>query len=329
MLRALGIEVAEETVYRALLSRPATAAVALAESLQLSEPDVAKALARLEECGLVDRAPDGGYVAAPPAVALGALIGERRDELRLAEQALAMLAQEHRAALAGRAVGSLIEVVTGVDAIRQRFLQVQQTARVELRTFITAPFIAVPPGQNKGEPAAANRGVRFRVVMDRAVMTHPGFLDETIDSLNRGLDLRVADELPIKLIIADAELALLPLAVQTGGEPGAVLLHRSGLLTAIEALFETVWARSHPLELCTTTGTPTIAEVDKHGLTDLDRTIVGLLLAGLSDQAVSTQLNLSMRTLQRRLRHLMDITGVRTRMQLGWHAAEHGWLKSP
>ena len=59
--RALGIEVAEETVYRALLSRPATAAVALAESLQLSEPDVAKALARLEECGLVfsGMSPDG------------------------------------------------------------------------------------------------------------------------------------------------------------------------------------------------------------------------------------------------------------------------------
>ena len=43
------------------------------------------------------------YVAAPPAVALGALITDRRDGLRLAEQALASLAEEHRAAVAGAA----------------------------------------------------------------------------------------------------------------------------------------------------------------------------------------------------------------------------------
>jgi DNA-binding NarL/FixJ family response regulator len=144
-----------------------------------------------------------------------------------------------------------------------------------------------------------------------------------------GTAVRVADELPIKFIIADADLALLPVGVEAGGEPGAVLLHRSGLLTAIEALFEAVWARAHRLELLTTDGPARIAEIDLHGLTELDRRIVALLVAGLSDQAVSTQLDLSMRTLQRRLRHLMDIAGVRTRMQLGWYAARNGWGTSP
>jgi len=328
MLRALGIEAAEETVYRALLGQPSATPVQIAETLELSEPDVAKALARLEEHGLVHRAADGGYRAAPPAVALGALITERRDGLRMAEHALVTMAEEHRAALAGRTIGSLIEVVTGVDAIRLRFLQVQQAARVQVRSFITTPFIAVPPGQNPAEPAAVDRGVRFRVVLERAVLEQPGVIDETVDSLSRGVGVRVADQLPIKFIIADTDLALVPVAVEASGEPGAVLLHRSGLLTAIEALFETVWARAHPLELLTAAaGSAQIAEIDKHGLLDLDRKIVALLLAGLSDQAVSTQLDLSMRTLQRRLRHLMDIAGVRTRMQLGWYAAENGWFK--
>ena len=328
MLHALGLEPAEETVYRALLGRPSEATTHLAESLELSEPDVAKALARLDQMGLVNRQSDGGYRAAPPAVALGALISERRDELRMAEHALATLAEEHRAGLAGRSIGSVIEIVAGVDAIRHRFLQVQQAARVQLRTFITTPFVAVPPGENPAESAAVDRGVRFRAVMERTVLEQPGIIDETVDSLVRGVEVRVADELPMKLVIADSDLALVPAAAGPDDEPGAVLLHRSGLLTAMEALFEAIWDRAHPLELSTVAGQARLTELDQHGLTDLDRTIIALLVAGLSDQAVATQLNLSMRTLQRRLRHLMDVAGVRTRMQLGWHAAEHGWVTS-
>lgn len=329
MLGPLGIGPAEESVYRALLGHPSVTPMQLAESLELPEPETAKALAYLEELGLAHRGSDGEYRAAPPAVALGSLITERRDGLRMAEHALVTLAEEHRAALAGRAIGSLIEVVAGVDAVRHRFLQVQHAARVELRSFITMPFIAVPPGQNPAEPAAVDRGVHFRVVVDRSVLEHPDIVEETIDSLHRGVEVRVADELPIKLVIADADLALLPVGAESGGEPGAVLLHRSGLLTAIEALFEAVWARAHPLELLKTDGPAGIAEIDLHGLTALDRRIVALLVAGLSDQAVSTQLDLSMRTLQRRMRHLMDIAGVRTRMQLGWYAARNGWGTAP
>ena len=91
--------------------------------------------------------------------ALGALITERRDGLRLAEQALASLAEEHRATTSGRELSDLIEVVTGVDAIRHRYQQVQQAAASELRMFVTTPFVAVPIGQK--EDAAAREKQRF------------------------------------------------------------------------------------------------------------------------------------------------------------------------
>jgi len=325
MLGALGIDPAEESVYRTLLGYSSATSTELAERLELSIADAATALARLEELGLAHRAPDGAYRAAPPAVALGSLITEQRDGLRLVESALTTLAEEHRAALAGRTIGSLIEVVTGVDEVRRRFHQVQQAARVQLRTFTTMPFVAVPPGQNVAEYAAVGRGVRFRAVLERAVLEQPGFVEEAVDSLSRGVEVRVADELPMKLMIADADLALVPVTVHAGGEPSAVLLQRSGLLTAVDALFEAVWAQAHPLELADSDPSRMV-ETDPHGLTDLDRRIVVLLVAGLSDQAVSTQLDMSMRTFQRRLRHIMDSVGVRTRMQLGWYAAKNGWL---
>lgn len=60
-------------------------------------------------------------------------------------------------------------------------------------------------------------------------------------------------------------------------------------------------------------------EVRPQGPTRLDRRILTLLLAGLTDLTAPTQLGLSPRTLHRRLRHLMDVAGVRTRIQLGAH----------
>jgi sugar-specific transcriptional regulator TrmB/DNA-binding CsgD family transcriptional regulator len=326
MLEALGIAPDAEVVYRALVGRPHSTAPALAEALELPVPQVERALAALVDVGLALRPDGASYVGAPPAVGLGALITERRDGLRLAEQALATLAEEHRAAVAGQSISDLIEVVTGVDAIRHRFQQVQHAARQDLRTFITAPFVAVRPGQNAAEPAAVDRGVRIRAVVEHGVLAEPSATAEAVISLRRGLELRVVDALPMKLVIADADLALVPLEVAPGGEPGAVLIQRSGLLAALDALFETVWRQGYPLELSSLEAgdLPAVAP-EADGPTVLDRQILSLLLAGLTDQAVAAQLDLSLRTVQRRLRVLQDLAGVRSRTQLGWHAAKHGW----
>ncbi|MFD9357228.1 helix-turn-helix domain-containing protein [Streptomyces sp. NPDC060031] len=328
MLDVLGLEPDDERVYRALLGLPNSTAVPLSELLGLSQRHVDQALSRLVGWGLVTRSADERFTAAPPAMALGALISQRRDGLRLAEQALVTFAEEHRAAMTGSSISDLIEVVTGADAIRHRFLQVQQAARTQVRSFVTAPFVALPPDENTAEPMAIGRGVHFRAVLDRTVLAEPGIIDEAIDSLHNGVELRVADQLPMKLVLADADLGLVPLAVTPAGEPGAVLLHRSGLLDALDALFETVWRTAHPLGLSGTGGEPgTTVELGSGGPTDVDRKILALLLAGLTDLTAAAQLGLSPRTLHRRLRHLMDMAGVRTRMQLGGHAIRHGWVE--
>lgn len=326
MLESLGIPPDVEVVYRALVGSPNATPAGLADALGLPVLEVEQALATLVEAGLALRPDDALYVGAPPAVALGALITEQRQGLRLAEQALATLAEEHRSAVAGQTISDLIEVVSGVDAVRHRFQQVQQAADHQMRMFITAPFVAVRPGENTAEPAAVERGVRIRAVVEREALSEPGAVAEAVDSLRRGLELRVAEHLPIKLVLADADLALVPLETASGAEPGAVLIQRSGLLAALEALFDAVWHRAHPLELTSLeSGEATISGSETEGPTASDRRILALMLAGLTDQAVASQLDLSLRSVQRRLRHLQDLAGVHSRMQLGWYAARHDW----
>jgi sugar-specific transcriptional regulator TrmB len=327
MLDALGLSPEDEAVYGVLARRAEANSAELGEALHLPVPVVEAALSQLMACGLVKSTSDGAFAAAPPAVALGALISERQAALRSAELALVTLAEEHRKATAGRTISELIEVVTGVEAIQHRFAQVQHAARTEVRSFTTAPFVAVPPAANPVESQLVAQGVRYRVVVDRAVLAEPGAVAETIESLRSGVEVRVVESLPIKLILADIELGLVPLAVAPDGEPGAVLLHRTGLLTAMDALFELVWRHAHPIGVSTlgelTDDAATGADADAP--TELDCKILALLLAGLTDQVVANQLDISLRTLQRRLRHLMDLAGVKTRMELGWYAGRHNW----
>ena len=140
--------------------------------------------------------------------------------------------------------------------------------------------------------------------------------------------MRVVEKLPLKLVLADADLALVPLEVDRHrAEPGAVLLQRSGLVDALDALFESIWQRRLPARArrASRAACALDDEAEDHGPTGLDRQILSLMLAGLSDQAVATQLDLSLRTVQRRLRRLQDLAGVKTRMQLGWYAARNDW----
>jgi DNA-binding CsgD family transcriptional regulator len=61
---------------------------------------------------------------------------------------------------------------------------------------------------------------------------------------------------------------------------------------------------------------------------DLDAQILSLSLTGLTDQAIATQLHISLRTVQRRVRHLMDVAKVQNRVQLGFQAARLNWLEA-
>ena len=62
------------------------------------------------------------------------------------------------------------------------------------------------------------------------------------------------------------------------------------------------------------------------GPDSLDVAMMSLMLGGLTDEAVGKQLGMSGRTVQRRLKALMDFTGATSRMQLGWEASERGWV---
>ncbi|WP_200301775.1 helix-turn-helix transcriptional regulator [Streptomyces adelaidensis] len=324
MLGAIGLDETHESAYRALVSVGAADVPDLARRLTLGEHDTERALRRLERHGLAAQssARPGRWVAAPPGVALGALLTQQRHELEKAELAAAILAEEYRASATEPAAHDLVEVVIGAAAIAQRFLQLQLGATEEVCAMVTGAPIAVSgPENNPAEEQATGRGVGYRVVVERADLDEDSGLTELTAALGREERVRVMDGVPTKLVIADRTLAMVPLTTHTA-EPAALVVHASGLLELLSGLFESAWRQALPLRL----SAGHVAEGEPDGPDDTDLEILSLLLAGMTDASVAKQLDLGLRTVQRRVKRLMELTGVTTRLQLGWHAYERAWV---
>lgn len=319
MLSALGLDRDEECLYRHLVAAGGPTAE-LAGRAGLPHARTVEVLDCLAARGLAVAGPHGTFTAAPPAIALGALLRHQRDELHAAELELLTLVDEHRRAAAARTAGDLVEVVTDVGAVRHCFAQLQQGARHEVCSLVVPGLAVVPHKDNAAGDDGLRRGVHYRVVVDRESLAEPGLVQLAASSIASGEEIRVVDRVPVKMIIVDGRTALLPLLSGQHTAPASVLVHASGLLDALIALFETLWARAYPLW----TDGVTVAERGA-GLEPLDTRIVALLLAGLTDQAIAGQLDTSLRTVQRRIHALMQRAGAETRIQLGWHAARNGW----
>lgn len=161
--------------------------------------------------------------------------------------------------------------------------------------------------------------MNYRVVIEESVLEQPSTLVELSSALDRAQQVRVVERVPTKLVVADRSIALLPLQstaeAQASAEASALVVHAGGLVEALVGLFEGVWTTARPL-LMSSTG-EVVEEPMTEGPDETDLLILSLMLTGLTDRKVATRLDLSLRTMQRRVQRLAELAGVTTRMQAG------------
>jgi DNA-binding CsgD family transcriptional regulator len=262
------------------------------------------------------------YMPAPPDVSLGPLLVHGQEKLELARAAVSQLTEEYRGSARRRDSAQLVEVVTGVDAIRRQALNLQLGAREEMAWFCLEGNVAMSSSENVEEFKALARGVRYRVVYETGLLEEPGMMTSLADGIQAGEVARSIPKLPVRLAIADRSVALCPLVNHdSAGEPTAALVRGSNLLSALIALFEIYWERASPLR---------VGDTSPGGPLDADeRQLLSLLIGGVSDKSIAKQLDVSYRTVQRRLQELMRRVNAHTRMQLAWQISKLGWLDTP
>ena len=322
MLSVLGLDEAELAAYRMLVTGPSGTATEVSGALGVSVGKATRVIASLEAKGLVARSGTAidHVVASPPDIALGALIVEHQEGIRQAELEMRALRERYLAASSSRAE-QVVDVVRGREAVRQRFNQLQRGARREVLEFVKGDVVAVSVEENVEEEQAISRGVVYRFLLERQTLERPGLMAALSETIQPGVELRVTRELPIRLIVVDREIAMIPLAGATDDQSGgALLLRAGGLLDLAVSLFEVKWRDATRLDPAGE------GAVEGGELSGRERQILLMLNAGLTDRTVATRLGLSARTVQRYVAEMMERAEIDTRLQLGVQATRRGWI---
>ena len=314
LLAPLGVSELEERVYRALLAAPDSTRAQLAAEVRARPGRVTVALRRLELLGLVSRTAGRPQrlAAVGPDLAVEALVQAQEQRLLQVRSAVSELAAEHRA---GRRddPSELVEILAGEQAAARRFQELQASCHEELLLFDRPPYAA--PADNPQQAPVLRRGVSWRTIYAPESLERPGARGHVQALMSAGEVARVLPGLPLKLVVVDRRTALLPLTLDRALAQTAVI-HRSTLLDAMVTLFEMFWERALPL------GSGAAAA----DLTEQDRAVLSLLVTGAKDEAIARELGIGVRTLRRRMHHLMGLLDADTRFQAGMQAVRRGWI---
>ncbi|MFF5263147.1 helix-turn-helix domain-containing protein [Actinomadura viridis] len=343
MLEVAGLPPDEERVYRLLVRLAAVRPGDVAGHLALPERESERLLEALRAKGLAALQSSEERVFRPvsPDVALGPALLRHQEVLETARTMVAQLTEEYRASARRHDAGRLVEVIAGAAALREHLRQLQDSAKDEVLWFCRPNHVAMASTENTEEFAALARGVRYRVLYERALLEEPGMLANVAHGIHHGEEARAIHSLPVRLAIADRSVAICPLVPGGGddlGEPTAAVIGPSQLLDALIALFESHWDRGTPLRWSGAKGTGAagtagaeMIDLTKEsggadGPSEEERYLLSLFVAGVPDKSIASQFDISRRTVQRRLGELMARAGVDTRPALAFQAARRGWV---
>jgi DNA-binding CsgD family transcriptional regulator len=316
-----------EIVYRVMLQNPGLDVDGLSTLLEWSVEKTTSAIDDLARLALIrpSAAQPGRFRTIHPEFGLNMLLV--REQMALREH-------ERRVDDTKRAVLTLIEQMgdLGADVSGQRLLrlhdldgiqrQMEKLAHActeEVAVFATGGAQA-PESLAAARPLDADvlaRGVQVRNLYLDAIRSDPPTVEYARWLVEQGGQVRTTPHLPLRMVIYDRRYAVLPMDPEAA-DAGAVVLGGSGVIAALQTLFEQTWRQATRLEQ--------ESPLDENGLSERERVLLMLLADGHTDETVANKLGISVRTGRRITAELLKRLGARSRFQAGALAATRGWL---
>lgn len=306
-----------ESVYDVLAARGELADYAIAGACALDVDTVGSALVELGDAGLVVVRPGGGTEITLSGEA--ALHGLLRDQpatitrsLLDARRALDQVLGTPEPEAAG------LERVTDLGALLKRLgAAMAATQREVLNLHAGAvPTQAELDGAYDEDLALLGRGVALRTVCPQYFIEEERWRTYVEIMGEHGAITRFADGVPHRMLVFDRELAVVPIIPQQP-RAGAVFVKDPAVVRALHQLGTTILRSSRALaEAVASTERPS----------ELDRKVLLLMSAGLTDAVSASRLSVTERQFRRYVASLMTRLGVQSRFQAGVRAVERGWL---
>lgn len=258
-LEELGLTNYEARVYLALIRRDVFTAAEVAREAQVPRQrvyDVLEGLTR-RQLALLRPGKVAGYSAVAPETAVHRLMEQQRRSLGRLERLSDELAQELLPTWASGRTHTdpldYVEVLRDAADISERFARIQSEAERELLSFSRPPWVN-PPAENVAGIEASARlhaaGRTIRSLYSIDVLDDAEVLDVVRRFVEVGEEIRIAENLPLKLVIADGSTVLcdMPDPVARSGATTSLVIRHPSLAEALRLAFHAVWDESPTLE---------------------------------------------------------------------------------
>ncbi|MFV0427109.1 MAG: helix-turn-helix domain-containing protein [Beutenbergiaceae bacterium] len=314
----------EVDAYRILVESGPISAQDVAQRLSQPESDVRVLLQALAQQGLATETSEGQYLAAPPRSAMTPILERALGRAHEVQEMISDLDERYRRRGGGVEASASVTIIEGATAMSQRADQLFNETERQLYAMADAADLHIHPSD--GYPAlieAVARGIEHRVIVAQSTLETRKELTGVRLALSEKSQFRSTSRIPTRMFILDERILWIPILAADGAAARAMVVTATPLVVIALELFEQMWRVARPMGLNETSE----AAIAEEGSELADTAILGLLLTGITDQAIAHQLGTSVRTVQRRVRNLMEETGSSSRIQLGYEAGRRGWLE--
>ncbi|MEU8616441.1 helix-turn-helix transcriptional regulator [Streptomyces sp. NPDC048623] len=277
--------------------------------------------------GAWQQQPDLDTVAAiDPEIALLRLLERERERLRdhlaEADQAYSTLEKLAGTFLRSTSLRPEIDVEQLTD-----YRRIQQVLE-DITDVIQSDLVSMHPTSLVQEVAERvlsrdrrqiENGVRVRAIYSQHAASHPEVAEMLTRRLEVGVEVRLSPHVPMTMIIADRQFAMLPIRPENAAE-GAILARGPALVGSYLGLYEHCWHMAAPF------GHDVGADRGGDGLSEQQRAALRMLATGMKDEKIARTLGVSLRTVSRMLSELMQDLGAQSRFEAGVRAVRLGWL---
>ncbi|WP_158813061.1 LuxR C-terminal-related transcriptional regulator [Streptomyces rimosus] len=168
--------------------------------------------------------------------------------------------------------------------------------------------------------AAAGRGVRQRSLYSHTMRSHGPTLAYAEQVTGVGAEVRTVGIAFEQLIVCDRAIAFIPVHTPKGSHAHALAIREPGLIDYIIHTFEGLWEQAEPVTFKTSQTRP------PRLTSEIQRTILKLMVNGHTDEAISKRLGLSARSIGTHIKRAAELFGSRSRAELGYNLAKAGAL---
>jgi hypothetical protein len=314
-----GIDDRSDLLYRAILRHPQRTADQLGRIIGWTPSEVNELAKPLLRARLVRLTESGVYTAPPPSAAIENLVvteqarlAQRQLRIQDARAAAANFTAEHLSGQAERRTPAPLAVVTGAE-IPGAIEDLARTTRGDVCSLVRRSRITTHPYLTQVGRYLLHGGRSMRTVYPIGLVADADQLAAVQLWLSQGEQARVAPDVPTRMIVFGSTAAVIDLTFDQESETD-LIVRSPALVAALRELFERVWTHA-----------VAVSRTDLDTANDERKRLIELLSLGQKDEYVARHLDVSLRTVRRRVADMLTELGAATRFQAGMEAVRRGW----